>query len=285
MIKVLTEKDINYALLIANHLACVDICQNYAPGIEVEPEMLIVPCYSEALNEFNTVQYSSKIEHFGDDIVINGTKSFIKGADRATHFMVFVGTMVKERDGKIYKRTSTVLVPADADGVTVNQDTDDFYNVEFEDVEIEPQWVVGRVGYGVEYLNHLKNCQKLSTSKIILTLMQDKYNRFKSIGGQMGERDATRETVAKCHLDLIALNSALEQVVSKKGFTFDGIQAELNCCHIMARRLTKFDQQFNQLRSEYNHETDNDENLISYLCQLNEADSVLLAQVGFIGFR
>ena len=30
------------------------------------------------------------------------------------------------------------------------------YQIVFEDVEIEPSWVVGNIGYGKEYITHLQ---------------------------------------------------------------------------------------------------------------------------------
>ena len=77
---------------------------------------------------------------------------------------------MKERNGKIYKRLSSVLIPADADGVEiacidqseVSLDNKDLasrvglYQIVFEDVEIEPTWVVGNIGYGKEYITHLQ---------------------------------------------------------------------------------------------------------------------------------
>ena len=120
--------------------------------------------YSKALL-FNT-----KIEEFGDNVVVNGSKAYVYAADKATHFLTFVSTRVKERNGKIYKRLSSVLIPADADGVEiacidqseVGLDNDDLasriglYQIVFEDVEIEPSWVVGNIGYGKEYITHLQ---------------------------------------------------------------------------------------------------------------------------------
>ena len=60
------------------------------------------------------------------------------------------------------------MIPADADGVEiidqseVNLNNDDLasriglYQIVFEDVEIEPSWVVGNIGYGKEYITHLQ---------------------------------------------------------------------------------------------------------------------------------
>ena len=114
--------------------------------------------------------FNTKIEEFGDNVVVNGSKAYVYGADKATHFLTFVSTRVKERNGKIYKRLSSVLIPADADGVEiacidqseVSLDNKDLgsrlglYQIVFEDVEIEPSWVVGNIGYGKEYITHLQ---------------------------------------------------------------------------------------------------------------------------------
>lgn len=288
MVNVIGKDDAENALVISNHLACVDVLQNYAPQIELDNTSLIVPAFCEALNEFNSVQYTSKIEHFGEDIVVNGTKCFLRGANRATHLMVFVGTMVKERNGQVYKRLSSLLIPIDADGVEIDEDGEnEFYTATFDDVEIEPNWVVGRVGYGAEYLTHLKNCQKLNTSRLITTRVEHHYNQFLvqcKLNGALGERDSTRKTVAKCHLDLLALRGALDQVVVRKGFTFEGIEAELNCCMVMARRFTRYLDQFNQLLAEYECPIEEDAQ-IDYLRQISEPNSILLTKAGFIGFR
>ena len=128
--------------------------------------------YSKALL-FNT-----KIEEFGDNVVVNGSKAYVYAADKATHFLTFVSTRVKERNGKIYKRLSSVLIPADADGVEIIDqsevvDNEDLasriglYQIVFEDVEIEPSWVVGSIGYGKEYITHLQGMVQHSKCTII----------------------------------------------------------------------------------------------------------------------
>ena len=281
MVDVIGKDDPDYALVMSNHLACVDVLQNYAPQIELENTSFVVPAFCEALNEFNTVQYTSKIEHFGEDIVVNGAKTFLKGANRATHLMVFVGTMVKERNGKVYKRLSSLLIPIEADGLEIEEeDGNDFYTALFDDVEINPDWVIGRIGYGAEYLTHLKNCQKLNISKLITTRVEHHYTRFLAkcqLSDELGARDATRKTVAKCHLDLLALRGALDQVTVRKGFTFGAIEAELNCCMVMARRLCRYLDNFNELLVEYECQAEEDTH-IDYLRQIAEPSSMLLTR-------
>lgn len=108
---------------------------------------------------------------------MNGSKAYVYGADKATHFLTFVSTRVKERNGKIYKRLSCVLIPSDADGVEIidqsevafdNKDLASrigLYQIVFEDVEIEPSWVVGNIGYGKEYITHLQGMMEYSKVK------------------------------------------------------------------------------------------------------------------------
>ena len=161
----ITEKSPMDALIIANHFSCEDVIANYYPRHEVVEGDVIVPCVHEILAENNGLQFTSKIETFGENIVINGTKSYVAGANRATHFLTFVGTIVKDRDDKLYKRTTAALVPAESEGVDIipfenesvetNEKYVELYHVRFEDVEIEPEWIVGDVGYAKIYLDHL----------------------------------------------------------------------------------------------------------------------------------
>ena len=44
--------------------------------------------------------FNTKIEEFGDNVVVNGSKAYVYDADKATHFLTFVSTRVKERNGK-----------------------------------------------------------------------------------------------------------------------------------------------------------------------------------------
>ena len=123
--------------------------------------------------------FNTKIEEFGDNVVVNGSKAYVYGADKATHFLTFVSTRVKERNGKIYKRLSCVLIPSDADGLEIIDqsavafDNEDLasriglYQIVFEDVEIEPSWVVGNIGYGKEYITHLQGTMDYSKVKHI----------------------------------------------------------------------------------------------------------------------
>ena len=69
---------------------------------------------------------------------------------------------------------SCVLIPSDADGVEIIDqsevafDNNDLasriglYQLVFEDVEIEPSWVVSNIGYGKEYITHLQGMMEYS---------------------------------------------------------------------------------------------------------------------------
>ena len=286
IVKNLAQKDEERALLVSNHLACSDVCLNFAPNFATNGNVLIVPTMYEAFNDFNTVQYTSRIEDFADNVVLNGSKSYVKGAESATHFMVFVGTMVKERNGKVYRRLSTVLVPADAEGLEIEPDFDGFSTVLFEDVEVEPEWVVGRIGYGKQYLDHLKNCQKLLTSQMMHTIIEKRYKDFvqKCQTSEMGNRDMAINAVAKCHLDLMALSGAISQIAARKGYTLDGILPELNSVKIMSNKLAEYSHKFNEILQENGFEID-ENNLADYLPKTSDPEPLLYAQVGYSGFQ
>ena len=84
-------------------------------------------------------------------IVLNGTKTAVRGATDANYFLVFSSTILKERNDELVKRTTTILVPADTDGITIEPIEDHFQEigkaqfsrVHFDDVEISPENIIG----------------------------------------------------------------------------------------------------------------------------------------------
>ena len=61
-------------------------------------------------------------------------------------------SFLKERNDKLVKRTTSILVPADAEGITIEPIVDDyqeigrgqFSRVHFDDVEISPENIIGK---------------------------------------------------------------------------------------------------------------------------------------------
>ena len=103
-----------------------------------------------------------------------------------------------------------------------------------------------------EYLTHVKNCQALFTSRLTAGLLKQNLRGFVERANEtkLAYRDSARKTVAKCHLDLMALDSAIDQVVARRGYTFEDVQSELNAIVIMAQAAGEHTEKFNQLLVE-----------------------------------
>ena len=43
----------------------------------------------------------------------------MQGAEHSTHFLTYASTLVKDRDDKLFRRLTAVLISSDADGVEV----------------------------------------------------------------------------------------------------------------------------------------------------------------------
>ena len=90
MIGKIAHKSAMDAFIISNNYSCRDVLANFSHFVP-ENSDFIVPCVHEVLAESNGQQFTSKIENFSDNVVINGAKSYVPGADKATHFLTFVG--------------------------------------------------------------------------------------------------------------------------------------------------------------------------------------------------
>merc|ERR1712131_409216 len=286
------------ALSLANHFACTDVLENYYKHLEnLQSDAFIVPAVHESFADSQALLFNTKIEEFGDNVVVNGSKAYVYGADKATHFITFVSTRVKERNGKIYKRLSSVLIPADADGVEiidqseVNVNNDDLasriglYQIVFEDVEIEPSWVVGNMGYGKEYITHLQDCQKLYTSKISCSILERNHEEFKAIVSQTpkSNNDLVRRLVAKGHLEKISLDTMVGQAADRRGYLYTEIRAELNAAKVVANGVREFLCQMEQFEDSINYDFDKD--ILNYMQNICDGNMVLLSSIGYSGFN
>ena len=80
----------------------------------------------------------------------------------------------------MYKRQSAVLVPADAEGLTVESVSEDseFCRVHFEDVEIEGHCIIGNIGFGKLYFDHFSNVSNLLTATVQMTILEKYLEKF-----------------------------------------------------------------------------------------------------------
>ena len=95
--------------------------------------------------------------------------------------------------------------------------------VHFEDVEIEPEWIVGEIGFGSQSLAHLNNVGGLLYSSVALSLLEDKFEKFKSdaqektLNGELWkESDCAIEAASECNLLLLKLDSMIRQVILRR---------------------------------------------------------------------
>jgi len=286
------------ALSLANHFACTDVLENYYKHLEnLQSDAFIVPAVHESFADSQALLFNTKIEEFGDNVVVNGSKAYVYGADKASHFLTFVSTRVKERNGKIYKRLSCVLIPSDADGVEIIDqsevafDNDDLasriglYQLVFEDVEIEPSWVVGNIGYGKEYITHLQDCQKLYTSKISCSILERNHEEFKEIISQSpkSNNDLVRRLVAKSHLEKIALDTMIGQAADRRGYLYTEIKAELNAAKVVANGIIDCLSQIEEFEDSINCDFDKD--ILTYMKNICDGNMVLLSSIGYSGFN
>lgn len=91
----------------------------------------------------------------GDDLVINGSKTFITNGTRAD----FVTLLVKTDPDKQHQGVSVVLLPTDTKGFSVGKKlkklgnkTSDTAELHFDNCRIPRRWLVGEEGQGFYYL-------------------------------------------------------------------------------------------------------------------------------------
>ena len=228
--------------------------KNFSKSAKICDGELISICLTEDFGGDNPLQFDTVIEDFADNVVLNGSKTNVRGAMDADHFLVFSSTIVKDRDDELYKesvvdistfefifnqsltifwlrilkRLTTLLIPSDTEGVLVEPITGgdaemasgQLYRVHFEDVEIEPEYIVGQIGFGSQSLSHLNNVGGLLYSAVALSLLEEKFEKFKSdaqekmLNGELWkENDCAVEAAAECNLLLLTLDSMIRQLI------------------------------------------------------------------------
>ena len=231
-------------------------------SISIDDKQLVAVCHAEDFAGENALQFDTIIEDFGENIVLNGTKTAVRGAADADFFLVFSSTLVKDRNDLLYKRISAVIVPKDSDGLTIVPISDDtqeiargqFCRVHFEDVEVQPDLIIGNIGYGKVYVDHLTNVGSVLYASVALSILEKYFSNFvidsktESKNGLLWrDHDTARSLAADCQLKLWSLDAMIRQTVVKRNYLFDELESEVGAIKVysntirdMLHRLTSF---------------------------------------------
>ena len=235
VVDAMARRDITKARQIANHFVAREVLSNYGIGHLRDDKSLIGIAVSERFCGETSQNFETVIENFGDDILLNGVKTNVFGAKNCDYFLVPVATFVKDRDDEIYKRLSTVLVDSKSDGVTVHDDG----SVEFDNVELTEDHIVGRVGFGKHHFRHIRDCLNLYNGAVaaarlevhLKALIED--SQVQSRHGMLwADHDAARTLAAELQLSTWTLDSMVRQISQKRNHLFDELQAEVSAVKV-----------------------------------------------------
>jgi|ERR1712130_64834 len=293
----IAKQHVDNALAYSHHCAALEVVKNFSKSLDVRDGELISICLTEDFAGDNPLHFDTVIEDFADNVLLNGSKTGVRVATEADHFLVFSSTIVKDRDDELYKRLTTILIPSDTEGVYVEPITGsdaemasgELSRVHFEDVEIEPEWIVGQIGFGSQSLAHLNNVGGLLYSSVALSLLEDKFEKFKSdaqekmLNGELWkESDCAIEAAAECNLLLLKLDSMIRQVILRRNFLFDDLESDVQAVKVYAEKVKSVMEKLDSFYPESDYESVVHLNAIQRTFG-NKLD--LLASIGYRGIR
>ena len=156
------------------------------------------------------------IRRDGDEYVVNGTKWWTSGAadPRCAAFIVMGKT---DPDATAHRRQSMVLVPRDAEGVTVKrqlpvfgyQDQHGHCEVEFRDVRVPVSNLLGEEGGGFAIAQtrlgpgRIHHCMRLiGMSERAIELMVHRARSRVAFGRPLADQGVVREQIARSRIEL-----------------------------------------------------------------------------------
>ncbi len=140
-------------------------------------ELLLALALEES-HRHNPYGIATKAESSGDGYRINGSKTFVLDGNSADKLVVVArtGGNPGERDG-----ITLLLVDRDAKGVTVTRtkmaDSRNAANVEFDDVQVGKDAVIGTVGKGADVLDPALDIARIGLSAEMLGSLQECFER------------------------------------------------------------------------------------------------------------
>ncbi|MBN2570254.1 MAG: acyl-CoA dehydrogenase family protein [Deltaproteobacteria bacterium] len=131
--------------------------ENYLPGI-CAGETVCAGAYTEPNAGTDVAGYKTRAVIDGDDFVINGNKMFITNGTVCDWMVV---QAITDPDEKVHKSFSQLIVPADAQGVTMTKihgklgiRATDTAEIAFDNVRVPKVNLVGKKGAGFYQLMH-----------------------------------------------------------------------------------------------------------------------------------
>lgn len=118
---------------------------------------------------------------------------------------------------------------------------DGLFRVNFEDVEISPEMLIGKIGFGKIYGEHLRNIGNLLLANIAktildknLTVFNEDSVHFTRNGVTWTNHDSSRALVADAQVALWSLEAMIRLTNQRRGFIFDDLESEINAIKVFA---------------------------------------------------
>lgn len=157
---------------------------------------------------------STRIEADGDDYVINGHKWWISGAIRP-ECKVFILLGKTSFTGPAHQQQSMILVPRDAQGVTILRplavfgEEHDHAEIIFDNVRVPKSNILLGEGKGFEIAQgrlgpgRIHHCMRsIGAAELALAAMVDRAHRRKAFGRVLAEKDAVRQSIAEARIEI-----------------------------------------------------------------------------------